>query len=150
MEIELGGLDFYTVAAEQADSYELRTLFAGLAAMESEHLATLVERYHVSAPEPSSSGLRPAFERAAREPRPDDPFDLLELAISLERQAEAYFRENERKAANSVVAELYRELAAEEAEHVDILTTELDARRSGRTGLLPSADRGEFELPVGS
>lgn len=139
MEIELGGLDFYTVAAEQADNDELRTLFAGLAEMEREHLVTLIERYHLGAPEPSSSGLRPAFERAAREPRPDDPFDLLELAISLERQAESYFSENVRTATNSVAADLYRELAAEEAEHVDILTTELEARRSGRTGLLPTS-----------
>ncbi len=136
MEIELGGLDFYTVAAEQADDADLRRLFGALAEMEREHLTTLVERYHVDPPEESSAGLRPAFERAERTPHPEDPFDLLELALVLERRAEAYFREHVETAPTAAASELYRELAAEEAEHVDLLTTELAALRAGRVGLL--------------
>ncbi len=136
MEIELGGLDFYTVAAEQADDPDLRQLFGALAEMEREHLTTLVERYHVNPPGGSSAGLRPAFERAERTPHPEDPFDLLELALVLERRAEAFFRQNVEAAPTAAAAELYRELAAEEAEHVDLLTTELSALRAGRAGLL--------------
>ncbi len=136
MEIELGGRDFYTVAAEQADDLGLRALFSRLADMEREHLATLIDRYHLDPPEASNAGLRPAFDRVERAPHPEDPLDLLELAISLERKAEAFFAGHVDDAETPGAAQLYRELAAEEAEHVDLLTTELAARRSGRTGLL--------------
>ncbi len=136
MEIELGGRDFYTVAAEQAADPGLRSLFTQLADMEREHLTTLIERYHLEPPASSKAGLRPAFDRVGRLPHPEDPLDLLELAISLERKAEAYFRGHSAEAETAAAAQLYRELAAEEAEHVDLLTTELAARRLGRTGLL--------------
>ncbi|MEZ5217218.1 MAG: FAD-dependent oxidoreductase [Ilumatobacteraceae bacterium] len=133
MEIELGGLDFYRTASGQTDDPGLAGLFTRLAAMETEHLDTLVRRYHLDVPPVPGAGLRPAFLRAARRPHPDDPFDLLELAIDLERRAEAHFRS---AAEGSPVAELYRELAAEEAEHVALLTTELAALRAGRPGLI--------------
>ncbi|MEZ5231071.1 MAG: ferritin family protein, partial [Acidimicrobiales bacterium] len=136
MEIELGGRDFYSVAAEQAEDPGLQALFAQLAEMEREHLETLVERYHLQPPDTAQAGLRPAFDRVERAPRPDDPLDLLELAISLERRAEAYFAGNVDEAETPAAAQLYRELAAEEAEHVDLLTTELAARRRGRVGML--------------
>ena len=66
---------------------------------------------------------------------PGDPFDLLEMAITLERRAEQFFRERI-EATDGVARELYRELAAEEGEHIDLLTTELAAMRSNRRALL--------------
>jgi rubrerythrin len=119
LEIELGGRDFYTAAAAATPRDDLRDLFTRLARMEAEHLDTLVRRYHVAAPH-----------------TPEDPFDLLELAIELERRAEQWFRDRVGSAGSPRADELYRELAAEEAEHVDLLVTELAAMRRGTVGLL--------------
>jgi hypothetical protein len=53
----------------------------------------------------------------------------------LEQRAEVFFREHCDDAAPAA-RELYRELAAEEGEHIALLTTELSALRSNRRGLL--------------
>jgi rubrerythrin len=57
------------------------------------------------------------------------------MAIILERRAEQFFRERIDDAAPTAQA-LYRELAAEEQEHIDLLVTELAAMRDNRRGLL--------------
>jgi homotetrameric NADPH-dependent glutamate synthase len=135
-EIELGGVALYTSAAAEAAGRDddLHHLFAQLADMEREHLATLVRRYHLDPPEPGAAGLRDASRRAGTE-LPSDPERVLELALDMETRAERFFR-REAASAPAAAAELYRELAAEEAEHVALLTTELAALRSGRGGLL--------------
>ena len=60
---------------------------------------------------------------------------LLGMALELERRAEEFFRERIPGAAPAA-AELYRELAAEEVEHIDLLISELTALRENRGGLL--------------
>jgi len=67
--------------------------------------------------------------------RPDDPAELLGMALELERRAEEYFR-GYAEESTGAVAELYRELAAEEVEHIDMLISELTALREARAGLL--------------
>ena len=57
------------------------------------------------------------------------------MAVTLERRAEQFFRERIDDAAPPAQA-LYRELAAEEREHIDLLVTELAALRDNRRGLL--------------
>ena len=48
-----------------------------------------------------------------------------------------FFEERVSKTAEgSVERELYKELAAEEREHVDLLTTELERWKAGKPGLL--------------
>jgi rubrerythrin len=136
LEIELGGRDFYTAAAAATPRDDLRDLFTRLARMEAEHLDTLVRRYHVAAPHTPGDGLRAAERQTGHERHPEDPFDLLELAIELERRAEQWFRDRVGSAGSPRADELYRELAAEEAEHVDLLVTELAAMRRGTVGLL--------------
>ncbi len=136
-EIELGGSALYAEAAAGTDDADLRHLFEELAEMEREHLATLVRRYHVDPPEVGSAGFRDASRLSGTE-LPSDPEGVLELALEMERRAEQFFRSGA-DLAPSGAADLYRELAAEEAEHVALIATELQALRDGRGGLLGRA-----------
>ena len=134
-EIELGGRDFYVAAAQHTANDALRDTFERLAKMEGEHIATLVRRYHLPPPADADGNLHPGMLQAGGTREPDDPADLLGMALELERRAEEFFRERIAGAAPAA-AELYRELAAEEVEHIDLLISELTALRENRSGLL--------------
>ena len=137
-EIELGGRDFYVAAAQHTSDPDLHDMFERLAAMEREHIDTLVRRYHLAPPAAPDGELHPGVLEAATvggRRDPHDPFDLVEMALGLERRAEQWFRDRLATAAPAA-RQLYAELAAEEAEHVDLLTTELAAMRASRRGLL--------------
>ncbi len=137
-EIELGGMAFYRQAARDAQDPVMRELFARFEGMEKEHMATLSRRYHVEIPAPAE--VFPV-ERAAiytgTESKPDDPENLFRLAIAFEKRAVAYFRD---RIASTPPAsperKLYMELAAEEEEHVALLTTERERWKTGRRGIL--------------
>lgn len=137
-EIELGGQAFYRRAAVESDDPTLKDLFGRFAAMEEEHMATLARRYHAAVPAPN-----PEFqvERAAIYAgiahRPEDPANLFRIAIAFERRAVEFFETRGASVKDgSVEKQLYAELAAEEAEHVALLTTELDRWSRGKPGLL--------------
>ncbi len=134
-EIELGGRDFYVAAALHTTDETLHDTFERLAKMEGEHIATLVRRYHLPVPDDADGNLHPGILQAGGTREPSDPADLLSMALELERRAEEFFRSRIEGAAPAA-AELYRELAAEELEHVDLLTSELNALRQNRAGLL--------------
>jgi glutamate synthase (NADPH) small chain len=144
VEIELGGRDFYLAAAVRATDPELRELFASLAAMEREHLDTLVRRYHLEAPPQPTGELGPSLRQAAMPGASgtpgmddiDDPRTLLDVAITLEQRAEQFFLGHAAGDESSAATRLARELAAEEGEHIAILTTERSALARGRRGLL--------------
>ncbi len=129
-EIELGGHAFYERAARDAQDEELRELFGRFAAMEREHMETLSKRYHAALPEPSADfQLDRAAIFAGVDRKPEDPANLFRIAI-------AFAREGERAPDGSVERELYRELAAEEREHVALLTTEYRRWQTGKAGIL--------------
>jgi Rubrerythrin. len=137
-EIELGGQAFYARAASQTAEPVLRELFTKFAEMEGEHIETLSRRYHAEVPAPS-----PEFQvdRAAIfagiESRPEDPVNLLRIAILFEQRAVEFFsKQAERVPDGSVQKQLYKELAAEEREHVALLTTEYERWKLGKPGLL--------------
>jgi rubrerythrin len=137
-EIELGGHAFYERASREARDEELRELFGRFAAMEKEHMETLSKRYHAELPEPSADFQ---FDRAAIfagvDRKPEDPANLFRIAIAFEQRAVDFFtREGERAPEGSVERELYRELAAEEREHVALLTTEYRRWQTGKAGIL--------------
>ena len=68
---------------------------------------------------------------------PDDPGDLFRIAIQFEERAVAFFSERGDAAPEgSPERQLYRELAAEEREHVALLTTEYARWRQGKPGIL--------------
>lgn len=137
-EIELGGRAFYRRAAKEAESPALRDLFGRLAEMEDEHMETLSRRYHIDVPEvPEGFQTRSAAVFAGMQGRPDDPESLFRIAVAFEERAAAFFEEQSRQAPEgSPQSELYRELAAEEREHADLLATEHDRMKAGKPGLL--------------
>jgi homotetrameric NADPH-dependent glutamate synthase len=137
-EIELGGQAFYERAARDTVDEDLRGLFARFAHMERDHMATLSRRYHV-APPGKSEGFR--IDRAAVlagvDGRIGDPETLFHAAIAFERRAVQFFQAKaEEASAGPVETQLYRELGAEESEHVAILQTELARWKEGKPGLL--------------
>ena len=143
-EIELGGRAFYQRAAADSTDPALRQLFGRFAVMEGEHMETLARRYHVDAPDPSPEWrLETAAVFAGIGSTPHDPGQLLELALALEQRAFAFF---DRRAIaldeDSPELRLYRELAAEEAEHVALVEAELARWRTGRSALPDTTGRG--------
>ena len=141
-EIELGGRAFYQRAAADTADPALRALFGRFAVMEGEHMETLSRRYHIDeVPAPSAAfRVELAAIYADIESRPQDPANLFRIAIGLEKRAAAFFAERAGTApAGSAEQQLYRELAAEEHEHADILITEHERWRAGKPGLFSSA-----------
>jgi rubrerythrin len=137
-EIELGGHAFYQRAARDVQDPILKDLFERFAAMEQEHMETLSRRYHAELPEPSVDfQVDRAAIFAGVDRRPDDPANLFRIAIAFEQRAVEFFtREGECAPAGSIEHDLYRELAAEEREHVALLTTEFRRWQAGKAGLL--------------
>ncbi len=138
MGIELGGGAFYRSVAELTPDLELKSLLGRLAAMEAEHLTTLARRYHVEPP--AVQAVTPAQAALFAEmplPSPLDAVGVLQLALGLERKAERWFLEaGAALPENAAARRLYLELAAEEAEHVALLATELARRLQGKVGVL--------------
>ena len=116
----------------------LQDLFSRFAEMEKEHMQTLSRRYHADLPAPSADfQIDRAAIFAGVDRNPEDPANLFRIAIAFEQRAVDFFaREGERAPEGSVERELYSELAAEEREHVDLLTTEFRRWQSGKAGLL--------------
>jgi rubrerythrin len=137
-EIELGGQAFYSRAARDAKDQAMRELFGHFAEMEKEHMETLARRYHATVPAPSAAfSVERAAIFAGLDTRPDDPGDLFRIAIAFEERAVRFFTERSDMAAGGAAErQLYRELAAEEREHVALLTTEYARWREGKPGLL--------------
>jgi glutamate synthase (NADPH) small chain len=137
-EIELGGRAFYRRASSDAADPQLRDLFARFAAMEDEHMRTLSKRYHADLPQPSDDfQIDRAAIFAGIDRKPEDPANLFRIAIAFEQRAVDFFnREGEKAEAGSIERDLYRELAAEEREHVELLTTEFRRWESGKAGIL--------------
>ena len=137
-EIELGGHAFYQRASRDAKDPLLADLFARFAAMEQEHMATLSKRYHADLPAPSVDfQIDRAAIFAGVDRKPEDPTNLFRIAIAFEQRAVDFFtREGASAPTGSVERELYSELAAEEREHVELLTTEFRRWEAGKRGLL--------------
>jgi rubrerythrin len=137
-EIELGGMAFYSKAAKEAKDPMLQQLFAKFAGMEQEHMDTLSRRYHADVKK-ASEGFK--TERAAVyagiDNNPQDPANLFRIAIAFEQRAVRFFSEKGAEAAEGSPEKLlYKELAAEEREHVDLLTTEYNRYKAGKPGML--------------
>ncbi len=131
LEIELGGLSFYARGAAEIEAKdpELAQLFRELSEMEKEHMVTLTRRYHIDAPEtPVATSLSPAQVAvfAGAEMKDASGAALLRLAVHLEKRARQFFLDAGLQfPTGSAEWRLYRELEAEEREHVDLLSTAL-------------------------
>ena len=128
---------FYGRAAQEAPDPMLRELFGRFAEMEKEHMATLSRRYHVQVPAAGDFKVDRAAIYAGIPNRPEDPANLFRIAIAFEERAVKFFSERGAAAPEgSPEKQLYKELAAEEREHVDLLTTELERWKAGKAGLI--------------
>lgn len=144
-EIEMGGQSFYVNASKTSADPVLKDLFERFALMEAEHMQTLARRYHVD-PDAVSGEIN--IDRAAIysgvENHPEDPANLLRIAIAFEKRAVKFFEEQGEKAdAGSAEQQLYKELAAEEREHVALLATELVRFQSGKPGMMVDVPASE-------
>ncbi len=137
-EIELGGRAFYERAARDTPDPVLQELFSRFAAMEAEHMETLSKRYHADMPAASDEfQLDHAAIFSGVDRHPEDPANLFRIALAFEQRAVDFFSaEGEKAPDGSVERELYRELAAEEREHVALLTTEFRRWQAGKAGIL--------------
>ena len=142
-QIELGGKAFYDRAAERVNDPVLKALFTKFSAMEHEHMDTLSRRYHVNVPDPTE-GFRVdlAAVQAGVDGKIDDPETLFRTAITFEKRAVDFFgKRAEAVPEGSAEQDLYRELAAEEVEHVALLETEFQRWSKGKAGMLASQPR---------
>ncbi|HSM92708.1 MAG TPA: 2-polyprenylphenol hydroxylase, partial [Anaeromyxobacteraceae bacterium] len=136
-EIELGGMAFYGKARDESKDPILKELFAKFYGMEQEHMETLTRRYHVAPPTGGEFKIDRAAIYAGIPNKPEDPANLFRIAIAFEERAVKFFTEQGAKCApGSVEAQLYKELAAEEREHVDLLTTEFNRWKVGKPGMM--------------
>jgi rubrerythrin len=137
-EIELGGHAFYERASRESKDPVLQELFARFAAMEKEHMDILSKRYHAELPKAEDAfQLDHAAIFAGVDRHPEDPANLFRIAIAFEQRAVDFFaKEGENAPAGSVESQLYKELAAEEREHVALLTTEYRRWETGKAGIL--------------
>lgn len=141
-EIELGGQAFYRRAGADSTDPILQDLFGRLAVMELGHLQTLQQRYHAHPPpERGELPLELAALFAGIPHRPADPANLFRIAIGMEQRAADFFDHcAQAMAPASLEQQLYRELAAEERDHAELLSTEYARWRQGKPGLLLGAD----------
>jgi glutamate synthase (NADPH/NADH) small chain len=137
-QIELGGQAFYERAAARVADPVLKELFGRFSAMEREHIETLARRYHVTVPNPADGfRVEVAAVQAGIEGPIDAPATLFRAAITFEKRAVAFFTERTRAVPqDSPEQQLYRELAAEEVEHVALLETELQRWLKGKPGMI--------------
>ena len=128
----------------------LRELFARFAAMEREHMDTLANRYHVDlTPVFDAHAIEHAILFAGGDRRVGDAEDLFRVAIDMEERAASFFEATAaRSAAGSMAERLYRELAAEEHEHAQMLRTEHARWREGKPGALTAAPAPETDEPA--
>ena len=142
-EIELGGQAFYHRAAASTNDESLRTLFGRMAATERVHMDTLARRYHVDLAQVYDAyAIDGAAAFAGIPRRVGDAHEMFAIAIAMEKRAEAFFETSAAACpAGSPSQMLYRELAAEEREHVTLLEAEYARFRAGKPGPLPSETR---------
>lgn len=116
-------------AARMADqgTEELAAVFGRLAAFESEHLKAL-ERRTDGVALPSLAADYRWLDAGAPETAAHDlifrlltPRQALAIALQAEKRARAFFRHVQREAADPALRALAKEMAAEEAQHIELL-----------------------------
>jgi len=130
LQAETNAYTFYSMLAAEATDPDVRELFASLSEMERGHLENLAEKYHahletdpVRAPHPKIRQI--ILEGTEEVPTHDRLVTLYERAIEMERRARAFFLKQVEALEEGLEREIYRELAAEEDEHMALLESGL-------------------------
>jgi rubrerythrin len=134
LQAEMNAYTFYAMAAEEATDPDVRALFASLSEMEREHLENLSDKYHAHIemdvrPTPHPKIRQIILDEIEEVPAPDRPLALYERAIEMERRARAFFLQQVEGLEEGLEREIYRELAAEEDEHIALLEAGLAKTR---------------------
>ncbi len=141
IQAEMNAYSFYAMAAREATDPETRDLFSSLSEMELEHLQSLADKYHAHievdpnlTPHPKIreiffGGIEDAPSPGAGHPVQAHPLVLYERAIEMERRARAFFLQQVEALDEGLEREIYRELAAEEDEHIALLESGLAKTR---------------------
>jgi glutamate synthase (NADPH/NADH) small chain len=137
LQAETNAYTFYSMLAAEATDPDVRTLFASLSEMERGHLENLAEKYHAHL-EPDSAqtahprirqiileGIEHTSSPEAGSPARDRLVTLYERAIEMERRARGFFLKQAEALQEGLEREIYRELAAEEDEHIALLESGL-------------------------
>jgi len=136
-EIQLGAHAFYTQAAATASDPILRAMFNHFADLEHAQMRTLAKRFHMTPPDDSAMiDIRRAAQFAHFTQQPEDPLNLLRLAIAFEQRS--LERIDERLAtapSGSEEHKVLKTLRAEEHAHIGMLMTELDRWNRGKPGI---------------
>jgi rubrerythrin len=136
-EIQLGAHAFYSQAAATASDAILRAMFNHFADLEHAQMRTLAKRFHMTPPDDSAMiDIRRAAQFAHFQQQPEDPLNLLRLAIAFEQRA--LERIDERLAtapSGSEERKVLKILRSEEHAHIGMLMTELERWNRGKPGI---------------
>jgi rubrerythrin len=132
MQYELDMYHFYRLSIQRTQDEELRGVLEELYHKEQDHIEELEEKYHVHLdPELRSPTIERdkllsgwIFEGIDFDDASGHVVQLYDKAIEMERRTRDYFRGRADAMPPGPEREIYRELAAEEEEHVAILETE--------------------------
>lgn len=136
-EIQLGANAFYDKAAKTAVDPILRAMFNHFAELERTQMRTLAKRFHMTPPEHSAPfDFTHAAQFAHFDQNPEDPLNLLRLAIAFEQRAlEKLDDKLAAAASDSEERRVLKTLRAEEQAHVGLLLTELERWQKGKPGM---------------
>ncbi len=133
MQYELDMFHFYRMGMERTSNPQLRIVLEEMYRKEEDHLSELEEKYHVHL-DPSLRQVPPEREKLIggfifAGIDFDDGTHVLKLydkAIEMEKRTRDHFKARADSLPAGAEKEIYRELAAEEEDHVAILETERD------------------------
>lgn len=128
---ELDMYQFYRLARRRTNDATLGAVLEELHHKEEDHLAELEEKYHVHL-DPSMRELPAGTEQLLSQwifagidfRKEEHVLAVYDKAIEMERRTRDYFKARAAAVSPGLERETYRELAAEEEEHVSILETE--------------------------
>jgi rubrerythrin len=136
-EIQLGAHKFYDKAARRAVDPILEAMFHHFAELELTQMRTLAKRFHMTPPDESApADFTQAAKFAHFDQNPEDPLNLLRLAVAFEQRA--LQKLDDKLAAATEGSEEHKVLKilrAEEQAHVGLLLTELERWQRGKPGM---------------
>lgn len=128
---EVDSYQFYKLALAHTNDEQLRAVFTSLYEKEQEHLQELEDKYHmhlderVREPDEKAKALLSSWLFDGIEFKDDDHvLAVYDKAIEMERRTRDHFKALAENLGEGTAKEIYRELAAEEEEHVALLETE--------------------------
>jgi rubrerythrin len=131
IQYELDMFHFYKLGMERTQDPQMKVVLEEMFHKEEDHLVDLEEKYHVH-PDENPREMTPDAEKIYASwifeginfSDGDHVLELYDKAIALERRTRDHFQARAAELPDGPERELYRELAAEEEDHVAILETE--------------------------